>query len=577
MKLTRNNKFKKIRKTRNKRQNKKIRKTRNGKQNKRITKKQNKAQNRKIKGGDLNGIFNYTVNRTANIGVGYMDLYVDRFIARNQDFSSLMNQEFVKKMGVINTFLIYPHITNYAFNDSYNIPFTEPVLFELFDMCKFRIKKFFTIPINFVNKSMANESEVNESNVKSKIKIIYLTSSRFKLLKYFFTELYEILNVENVKIDIDDKNRIQDDIDEKTRELEKYMETANRIDDIEEKKKEEITVTSDDIQIIEDDNTNIDLDDDDDNNNDNDNNNNNDPINRIEENDVNENDIDSKNIVNGLYLYAKDYFKFDEKSRLLSKLNKYIFIEDLIYPNRPHNITPFYTKKETIIYLCRLLINRDIDLYDDDTLKGAISELIIFETDVNYLDNKVVYDYLNFYIKNNDFEKNQAVYFSDILYKTNFNANRIDDENNSNKGNIEEVSKILNLQKDIIEMLLEKIIDEKIDINGVEYSFVDSYKKMVENRKKITRELLDPSKIEPSKIQELATQLFTFKSLIPELATKISHYNCTSPINWISGAFKSLILFHLGPLYISLMTMNCYISAVTFFTVLYIFKVKKQK
>ena len=389
----------------------------------------------------------------------------------------------------------------------------------------------------------------------------------------------------NFKIDIDDKNRIQDDMEKKTRELEKYMDPA---DDIEEKKKEDITVTNDDIQIIEHDNIDIiDIDNDDDDNN-NDNDNNNDTINRIEENDINENDIDSKNIVNGLYLYAKDYFKFDEKSRLLSKLNKYIFIEDLIYPNRPHNITPFYTKKETIIYLCRLLINGDIDLYDDETLKGAISELIIFETDVNYLDNKVVYDYLNFYIKNNDFEKNQVVYFSDILYKTKFNAtriddgikaNRIDDEinTNTNKGNIEEVSKILNLQKDIIEMLLEKIIDEKIDINGVEYSFVDSYKKMVENRKKITRELLDPSKIDPSKIQELASQLFTFKSLIPELATKISHYNCTSPINWISGAFKSLILFHLGPLYISLMTMNCYISAVTFFTVLYIFKVKKQK
>ena len=151
MKITRNNKFKKIKNTRNKRQNKKGRKTRNGKQKKRTNKNQKKTQNKKIKGGEgeikkITDFSKYFVKRNGVIGIGPMDQFIDRFVCRNQDFSILMNKKFVEDMAVKNNFLINPFVTNYAFNDSYNIPFIEPVLFELFDMCKFRIKKFYTLP-----------------------------------------------------------------------------------------------------------------------------------------------------------------------------------------------------------------------------------------------------------------------------------------------------------------------------------------------------------------------------------------------------------------------------------------------
>ena len=572
MKLTRNNKFKKIRKTRNNRQNKKIRKTRNGKQNKRITKKQNNAQNKKIKGGD-SSLIGYTSQRTLTIGLGTTDLYVDRFICRNQDFSSLMNKKFVKEMNVIDTFLIYPHITNYTFNDSYNIPFTEPVLFELFDMCKFRIKKFLLLPNDIFNESINTIRNMDSSNIKN----IFRTSSRYKLLRFFFKELYSMLDKNSIdKISLEGNNRIQDE-----EESDETVVLSNRIDDdiddyvIQFNKGKEITVEKADLDLIKTDNTTTNLDPDNVvnvsvinnvNRIDHDEN-----ANRIPEGiEIEDDDVDSKNMFTSLFLYAKDFFTFNDKTDILSRLNKYIFIEDLIYVHRPHNITPFYTKKEAIIYLCGLLLNKeDINLYDDDTVKIVIEKSIEFENknNISYLDNKKVYNYLNTYIDTNTFDKkNPPVYFSDILYRYREN---VDDDYN-------EISNILYMQIDIINKLIEKIIEKKnnneITVEIIEKSFVNSYKKMIENRKFVVNKLFDNLNGDYSKILELASQIDTFRNLIIGVGMKITHYNCTAPINLIPMFYKHVVLFFMGGMAVGPMTFNCYISAVTFFTILYIFR-----
>lgn len=58
-------------------------------------------------------------------------------------------------------------------------------------------------------------------------------------------------------------------------------------------------------------------------------------------------------------------------------------------------------------------------MYDDETLKKTLEEKINVENiyNVDYLDNEIVYDYLNFFIDNTDFNSEDPVYFSDILYK----------------------------------------------------------------------------------------------------------------------------------------------------------------
>ena len=618
MKLTRNNKFKKIRKTSNKRQNKKIRKTRNGKQNKRITKKQNNAQNKKIKGGEgeikkITDFSKYFVKRNGVIGIGPMDQFIDRFICRNQDFSSLMNKKFVEDMAVKNNFLINPFVTNYAFNDSYNIPFIEPVLFELFDMCKFRIKKFYTLPFGGYIKLNVTDINIFKSSLYS--------SSRMGFFIYFFKELEKILNVENYEYDIKDDGigRIDETIDEtiddepaksasmidfmksQLAKLNIWKEKENEKNKGAETYKGSLEVNSTDLNNIEIQTTesknellNRKNDDDDIV-----------VINtavRIEDDNTTANRIENEDDNGG-------FLDFSWESQLLSKLNKYIFVEDLIYPNRQHNITPFYTKKEAIIYLLRLLItlyNEDdsIDLYNNETLKEKLEQKINVENiyNVDYLDNEIVYDYLNFFIDNTDFNPEDKVYFSDILYKEdifNKNTKRIEeteyitDANRIEEGEKQELQKfdekynnipiILSLQKNIIDKLLAEILKDindnntnlniiknKSKIDQMENSFVKSYTKMIENRHNVIENKVKEYKDESR--YTLIEQLHIFYKLIPDMGVKISHYSCSSAINWISTFVKSLILFYMGGMPVGLMAISCYTSAITFLSIMVIFR-----
>jgi hypothetical protein len=274
--------------------------------------------------------------------------------------------------------------------------------------------------------------------------------------------------------------------------------------------------------------------------------------------------------------------------KILSKLNKYIFVEDLIYKNKFNNITPFYTKKEAIIYLCRLLLNKDenIDLYNDKILYQTLSEILknynIKETHylindkeyINYLNNERVYTYLNDYISINTFDKEIPVYFSDVLYNppTNSNYKYPQDQ--------QIVTNILLKQKDIIDLLLTLIVDDiekykYFKLNDLEYSFMISYNKMIENRRELIKNRLQSYENDKQreKNQILATQLYMFKKQIPELAAKISHYSCSSPTNFLSMGFKSLVFLPImGPISIGYMAINCVVSSVTFFTILYIFR-----
>lgn len=52
---------------------------------------------------------------------------------------------------------------------------------------------------------------------------------------------------------------------------------------------------------------------------------------------------------------------------------------------------------------------------------------------------------------------------------------------------------------------------------------------------------------------------------------QISHYSCSSAINWLSTFVKSLILFYIGGMPVGLMAISCYISAITFTSIMAIF------
>jgi hypothetical protein len=600
-------------------------------------------------------LYNYAIKRFITISTGTMDLYVDRFIARNQDFSSLMNEKFVKDMDVRNNLLfIYVTAINFAFNDSYNIPFTEPILFELFDMCKFRIKKLFTISspimINYLLNSFDrnSKSNINQNSIINNIKkIIYeqntiLISPRYKLFVYFFKKLNEILSygdklkVENTKRiseendTLEEEPKYKEETAKRIEDIEQVkFENANRIEDIEEVKLENANRIEDKIpreeeQKIEEYVTNSNID----NENlvniedlakietkyDNDkyeydeelnneiniqdkniideeiNKNINKAIVNIENNEINriENNTE-ENIEKKLYessfenemkklnsyviKYAntfKDYKKFDRKTKILSKLNKYIFIEDIIYENQLNNITPFYTKKEAIIYLCRLLLNNDvsIDLYDNQILYSNIMDIIKNENNLqdNYLENDKVYEYLNKYIQKTKFDKAQPVYFSDILYK--FPIDNNDDLQ-------VKVRNILTTQIYIINKLLDEIENrinrKELELAKIESSFIISYKLMIENREKIVYD-----KIFKDKDNKLAVELSKFQNLMPELAVKISHYSCSSPTNFLSMFISTLQYNFLGIIPIGYMALNCIVSSYTYITLNTIF-LKKPK
>lgn len=557
-------------------------------------------------------IFKYTIKRLSATGIGYMDLYIDRFIARNQDFSSLMNQKFVEDMDVRNNLLVYATTINYAFNDSYNIPFTEPILFELFDMCKFRIKKLFTIPLSInidllLNKnetSINNNNEITQNIEKNinPIKKTIVLSPRFELFVYFFKQFKEILSSGNNLLKNEDlsrnqenqfinrieensinNNEINNNNDSQLKKVEKLAENDNSelkniIDD---NKVEPNNLTNEEIEIdnIINKTNDISL-------------NNKEEIDNkldkaIEEtnkiNRIDDDGEDDKNKLEKAKEFISDYTNFTTKTKILSKLNKYIFIEDLIYENQLNNITPFYTKKEAIIYSCRLLLNNDvtIDLYNDTILYENINNILKNNnissdnySDI-YLDNNKVYKFLDKYINITRFDKNTPVYFSDILYKKSRIANRIDDDsyNNSNDFNQLhiETNDILNKQKEIIDKLLyiieNKINNKIIALNSLEYSFIISYKLMIENRKSIIEKKIGDND------KKLAEELYKFKNLIPELGAKISHYGCSSPTNMLSIFIKSLVFLPIaGPISIGYLALNCIISGLTFFTILYIFR-----
>ena len=562
-----------------------------------------------------------------------MDLYVDRFIARNQDFSSLMNQKFVKDMDVRDNILITTNEINFGFNDSYNIPFTESILFELFDMTKFRVKKFFTIPLLLNIEMIKKLGTTWNDNSNQKLEYRFISSSlispRYFLLKYFFYQLYDILTIsDNVltdeeKLQYEEKStsteiiqRINEDAEMEIEDDQiKGAENAKRIEEVGNAKRidDEIYIKMNDLiinnlvinkdlnntaiedcsikeNIIEKDKENHDKE--------------TKTINNSDKNNIDEefkkynDEYENAGYYRKMQLYISDYVTFNKKTSILSKLNKYININDLIYKNKNHNITPFYTKKEAIIYLTRLLLNNNenINLYEDETLCAEINKILKITYNKNYLDNDKVYTYLNTYIENTTFDEKTPVYFSDILYKKHRSVDRriggnnqlyhesIEENENENKG--ENENEILFRQKHIIELLLDEIMKEREIIKenktvkedkakNVEYSFTISYKKMIENRKQI---ILNFFKNSPNNEQErqqknqLATQLYKFKQKMPEFATKISHYSCTSPTNFLSFGIPALVFLPItGPIQIGYMAVNCILSAVPFLTIIYIF------
>ena len=659
-KLKIDNKFRKINKT----QNKKLKKLQTRKKNAKNAKnnKIKKMRSKKLKGGLItldnvknaassvfkldnvknaaSSVFNfakgnvqsindyriwtYFIKRFFNIGIGMEDIYIDRFICRNQDFSTLMNQKFVKDMDVRdNVLFIYVTSMNYAFNDSYNIPFTEPILFELFDMAKFRLKKIYTLSLPIIinlftsaeinsliknqdeqiknNKSILPETISNFINtftnnpvmrlINQKRKTItdrIIISPRYRLFVYFFTELRKMLKtveIDSVRIPEKTNETSNDNINIIDKE---YMKQAKGLENIIKKKdvesfddeNEKIVSTVNNANVIID---NVDEMSKIENNYDN----NEKPLPKNEEAEVNEiitNDPDLQEMDNtvkenskflksleSLVIYAlgnkaKDYI-ITTKSKILSKLNKYIYVSDLIYTH-DENKSPFYTKKETIIYFTRLLLNNDeqIDLYNDDTLVEKLESILNTTIEKEVLNNDTVYKFLNEYIAKTKFDKTKPVNFNDVLIE-NENVNRIDDTDFQKKNNI------LSEQKKIISQL-HTIIANKIDrqelkLDSLEYSFMISYKKMIENRRvKMSEELKNNHR--------LAAEVYKFREIILWIGIKSGHYNCSSPTNFLSMFIKQLIFLPIIGHIIGLcyLALNCNVSGFIFLTINYIWEIK---
>jgi len=658
-----NNKFRKINKTQNKK-NKKLKKLQTRNRNAKNAKNNNnnkikKMRSKKLKGGLSFGdvykfskgnvqsindyrIWTYFTKRFFNIGIGMEDIYIDRFICRNQDFSIFMNQKFVKDMDVRdNVLFIYVTSVNYAFNDSYNIPFTEPILFELFDMAKFRLKKLYTISLPIIinlftsteingliknqdeqiknNKSILPETISNFINtftnnpvmrlINQKRKIItdrIIISPRYRLFVYFFTELRKMLktvNIDGVRIPEqtnETSNKTSNDniniIDSDNDNNKEYMKQAKGLENIikknnnesfdDENKKIVITVDNAD-EIFDNVDEMIEIE----NNNDD----NEKPLTGNEEAEVNkiitnnpdlqkmDNTVkENSNFLKSLVVYAlgnkaNDYI-ITTKTKILSKLNKYIDVGDLIYTNF-ENKSPFYTKKEAIIYFTRLLLKKDenIDLYNDDMLVEKLKSILNTTIDEAVLNNNEVYKFLNEYIAKTKFDKTKPVNFNDVLYSEEGrsiseveNVKRIDDtiNNNDNVFDIVGNNMILSKQKEIINRLhtiiADKIDNQELKLDSLEYSFMISYKKMIENRRvKMSEEL---------KNTYFASEVYKFREIILWIGIKSGHYNCSSPTNFLSVFIKQLIFFPIIGHFIGIcyLALNCNVSAFIFYTINYI-------
>ena len=671
-KLKLNNKFRKNNKTQNKK-NKNLKKLQTRNKNAKNNKIK-KMRSKKLKGGLSFGdvknaastvynyskgnvqsindyrIWTYFTKRFFNIGIGMEDIYIDRFIARNQDFSTLMNQKFVKDMDVRDNFLfIYVTSVNYAFNDSYNIPFTEPILFELFDMAKFRLKKIYTISlpiiINLLNSTEINEVIKNQDKIiannksilpetisgifnifknnpvmnlinknRRKITDNIIISPRYRLFVYFFTELRKMLKtvkivVEAKRIKEDRaKNDDSDNDDEDDEDDEEYIQQVVKLETDIKNNNDNLTFENQKTKILN--AVNYVLNDKTENNDDENmavNENNNDITESQDVNDVVKNNSNlqkinemlknfSRNIgLKSLIYKADDYLTNTTKTKILSKLNKYIDVGDLIYTHF-ENKSPFYTKKEAIIYFTRLLLNndKDIDLYDDNVLLAKLNQLYIDnklndkvkEINREFLDNNKAYKFLNDYINNTKFDKTKPVNFNDVLYSKEGrsiseveNANRIDDTINNNNDNVFDIvgnnMMILSNQKEIINRLhtiiANKIDEKNLNLDNLEYSFIISYKKMIENRRDIITQKLDIVKD-----IRLATEVYKFRKTIKLIGLKSVHYNCSSPTNFLSMFFSQLTFYTLfnlmgtavGFCYLAL---NCIVSGFIFYTINYIF------